>query len=104
SSIRRRVIIGGIVLALGIAAISAALFGGGANPGALVRLGAALTFLGVATLSPLFARGLAAVIGRPFRRTATGRLGDENAERSPRRTASTASALIVGLGRGRLRS
>jgi putative ABC transport system permease protein len=98
SSIRRRAIIGGIVLALGIAAISAALFGGAANPGALVGIGAALTFLGVATLSPLFARGLAAVIGRPFRRTATGRLGDENAKRSPRRTASTASALMIGLG------
>jgi putative ABC transport system permease protein len=98
SSIRRRVIVGGIVLALGIAAISAALFGGASNPGALVGLGAALTFLGVATLSPLFARGLAAVIGRPFRRTATGRLGDENAKRSPRRTASTASALMIGLG------
>jgi putative ABC transport system permease protein len=98
SSIRRRAIIGGIVLILGIAAISAALFGGAANPGALVGLGAALTFLGVATLSPLFARGLAAVIGRPFRRTATGRLGDENAKRSPRRTASTASALMIGLG------
>ena len=91
-------IVGGIVLALGIAAISAALFGGASNPGALVGLGAALTFLGVATLSPLFARGLAAVIGRPFRRTATGRLGDENAKRSPRRTASTASALMIGLG------
>jgi putative ABC transport system permease protein len=98
SSIRRRVIVGGIVLALGIAAISAALFGGASNPGALVGLGAALTFLGVATLSPLFARGLAAIIGRPFRRTATGRLGDENAKRSPRRTASTASALMIGLG------
>jgi putative ABC transport system permease protein len=98
SSIRRRAIIGGVVLALGIAAISAALFGGASNPGALVGLGAALTFLGVATLSPLFARGLAAIIGRPFRRTATGRLGDENAKRSPRRTASTASALMIGLG------
>ena len=98
SSIRRRVIIGGIVLALGIAAIGSALFGGASNGGALVGLGAALTFLGVATLSPLFARGLAAIIGRPFRRTATGRLGGENAKRSPRRTASTASALMIGLG------
>ncbi|HJX07562.1 MAG TPA: FtsX-like permease family protein [Actinomycetota bacterium] len=98
TSIRRRVIVGGIVLALGIAAIAAALFGNAANPGPVVGLGVALTFIGVATLSPLFARGLAAVIGRPFRRSAVGRLGDENAKRSPRRTASTASALMIGLG------
>ncbi len=98
SSIRRRVIVGSIVLVLGLAAISAALFGGASNPGSLVGLGAALTFLGVAQLSPLFSRGLAAVIGRPFRRSAPGRLGDENAKRNPRRTASTASALMIGLG------
>jgi putative ABC transport system permease protein len=98
ASIRRRVIVGTIVTGAGIAAILAALFGGASNPGALVGLGAALTFLGVATLSPLFARGLAAVIGRPFRRSAPGRLGDENAKRNPRRTASTASALMIGLG------
>jgi putative ABC transport system permease protein len=98
TSIRRRVIVGGIVLALGIAAIASALFGNAANPGLVVGLGVALTFIGVATLSPLFARGLTAVIGRPFRRSAVGRLGDENAKRSPRRTASTASALMIGLG------
>jgi putative ABC transport system permease protein len=98
ASIRRRIIVGSIVLVAGLAAIVAALFGGASNPGVLVGLGAALTFLGVATLSPLFARGLAAVIGRPFRRSASGRLGDENAKRNPRRTASTASALMIGLG------
>jgi putative ABC transport system permease protein len=98
ASIRRRIIIGTVVLTVGIAAIGAALFGGASNAGPLVGLGAALTFLGVATLSPLFARGLAAIIGRPFRRTASGRLGDENAKRNPRRTASTASALMIGLG------
>jgi putative ABC transport system permease protein len=90
--------VGSIVLVFGIGAISAALFGGVANGGVLVGLGAALTFLGVAILSPLFARALAAFIGRPFRRSASGRLGDENAKRNPRRTASTASALMIGLG------
>ena len=98
ASIRRRIVVGTVVLILGLAAIGAALFGGASNGGALVGVGAALTFLGVATLSPLFARGLAAFIGRPFRRSAQGRLGDENAKRNPRRTASTASALMIGLG------
>jgi putative ABC transport system permease protein len=98
ASIGRRVVIGSLITIGGVAAIVAALFGGASNGGVLVGIGAALTFLGVATLSPLFARGLAAFIGRPFRRSASGRLGDENAKRNPRRTASTASALMIGLG------
>jgi len=92
------VIIGSLVTLLGVAAIGSALFGGASNAGVLVGLGAALTFLGVAMLSPLFARPLASAIGRPFRRTASGKLGSENANRSPRRTASTAAALMIGLG------
>jgi putative ABC transport system permease protein len=61
--------------------------------------GAALTFIGVAVLSPLFTRPLAGFIGRPFRnRGIAGRLGRENAMRNPRRTASTAAALMIGLG------
>jgi putative ABC transport system permease protein len=61
--------------------------------------GAAATFLGVAVLAPLFARRLASVIGLPLRRLGlSGRLGRENAMRAPRRTASTASALMIGLG------
>ena len=98
SSIRRRVIIGSLVTLVGLAAIGSALFGGASNAGVLVGLGAALTFLGVAMLSPLFARPLASAIGRPFRGSAAGKLGSENANRSPRRTASTAAALMIGLG------
>src|SRR4029079_5071836 len=99
ASIRRRVIVGTIVLALGIAAILAALFGGASNPGILVGLGAILTFLGVAPLSPLFARGLAAFIGRPFRRSASGRLGAENAQRNPTPKTATPPALVIRLRR-----
>src|SRR5207249_6121546 len=68
------------------------------NAGILVGARAALTFTGIAMLSPLFARPLAAGIGRPFRRRISGKLGGENANRNPRRTASTAAALMIGLG------
>ncbi|MEP6758119.1 MAG: FtsX-like permease family protein [Actinomycetota bacterium] len=98
ASIRRRVIVGSVITAGGFAAIGAALFGNVSNAGIVVGLGAALTFLGVAMLSPLFARPVAAVIGRPFRGHIAGRLGGENANRNPRRTASTAAALMIGLG------
>ena len=66
---------------------------------AAVGLGALLVFLGIATLSPLFARRLAGAIGAPLPRLfgVTGKLARENSTRSPRRTAATAAALMVGL-------
>ena len=98
ASIRRRVIFGSLVTLAGAVALFAGLFGGVSNAGLVVGLGAGLTFLGVAMLSPLFARPLAAAIGRPFRGKISGKLGSENANRNPRRTASTAAALMIGLG------
>jgi putative ABC transport system permease protein len=98
-SLRRRLILGGLVLALGIAALLYGLFGNQSNAGALIGLGAAATFIGVSTLSPLVARRLAGAIGAPVRRLGVqARLGRENAMRNPRRTSSTASALMIGLG------
>jgi putative ABC transport system permease protein len=98
SSIRRRVIIGSLVTVGGIGALAAGLFGGVSNAGIVVGLGAGLTFVGVAMLSPLVARPIASILGRPFRRSISGKLGGENANRNPRRTASTAAALMIGLG------
>ena len=65
-SIRRRVVVGSLITVAGMAAIGLALFGNVSNAGLVVGLGAALTFLGVAMLSPLFAKPIASVIGRPF--------------------------------------
>jgi putative ABC transport system permease protein len=50
-------------------------------------------------LSPLVARPLARLLGWPFARWAgePGRIARGNAMRSPRRTASTAAALMIGL-------
>jgi putative ABC transport system permease protein len=50
-------------------------------------------------LSPVIARPASSVIGRPLARLLgePGKLGRENSMRSPRRTAQTASALMVGL-------
>jgi putative ABC transport system permease protein len=92
----RRIAIGGAVTVVGIAALVAGLSGGGAS---LVGLGAAGVFLGVTILSPLLARPVAGVVGAPFARLGvSGKLGRENAQRNPRRTASTAAALMIGLG------
>jgi putative ABC transport system permease protein len=50
-------------------------------------------------LAPAIARPASSVIGRPLARLLRepGKLGRENSMRSPRRTAQTASALMVGL-------
>ena len=97
-SLTRRSITGGIVVALGAAALSVGLFADGGI--ALVGLGAALTFLGVFLVMPLVARPMAAAIGWPIVRLTkvSGKLGRENAMRNPRRTAATAGALTIGLG------
>lgn len=66
---------------------------------ALVGAGAGVVFIGLAVLAPSFARPLARSIGYPLPRLggAIGKLAQENAVRSPRRTAATASALMIGV-------
>jgi putative ABC transport system permease protein len=99
SSLRRRAIVGSLLLAGGAAALFAGLFGGVSNAATVVGIGAYLTFTGVAVLAPFVARPLASLIGAPARVLGmTGRLGQENAKRNPRRTAATAAALMIGLG------
>jgi putative ABC transport system permease protein len=94
--LRRRFIRGGIITLIGVGLLAVGL----TEPAiALVGLGALLIFVGVAMLAPAVARPLASVIGRPLARLlgTSGRLGRENSMRSPRRTAQTSSALMVGL-------
>jgi putative ABC transport system permease protein len=94
--LRRRFIRGGIITLIGVALLAVGL----TEPAiALVGLGAVLIFVGVAMLAPAVARPLASVIGRPLARLlgTSGRLGRENSMRSPRRTAQTSAALMVGL-------
>jgi putative ABC transport system permease protein len=99
ASLRRRAIVGGVVTVVGVAALLYGLFGGPSDAALIVGVGAALTFIGVAILSPLVARPIAGLIGAPIRAMGfAGRLGRENAMRNPRRTASTAAALMIGLG------
>ena len=95
-SLVRRSIVAGLVLLIGVGVLAAGLFAGA---GILtIGIGAALTFVGVTLLVPLFARPLSRVLGAPVAALGpAARLGRSNAMRSPRRTASTASALVVGL-------
>jgi putative ABC transport system permease protein len=96
----RRSVMGLAVTAVGAAALLLGLFGGGSNAAAKVGLGAAAVFFGVAVLSPLIVRPVARFLGAPLPRLrgTPGKLGRENAMRNPKRTASTAAALMIGLG------
>jgi putative ABC transport system permease protein len=67
---------------------------------ALVQIGLGMlgVLIGVALLSPLAGRPVIKAFGVLFRPFGTvGRLATENSLRNPRRTAATASALMVGL-------
>ncbi len=95
-SLRRRVTIGGLAATGGLAA----LVGGLATSAILfVGLGAAAAFIAAGMLAPIVARPIAGMLGRPLAALAgaPGRLGRENAMRSPRRSAQTAAALMVGI-------
>ncbi|MEV7022417.1 FtsX-like permease family protein [Kitasatospora sp. NPDC093558] len=90
----------GSVLAIG----GLALIGFGAATGndsgrMPVALGAFLALIGVFVLLPLLSRPVIALVGPVLRKLAgtPGKLAQQNAVRNPRRTASTAAALTIGL-------
>jgi len=96
----RRTAVGILLAAAGAAALVAGtLTGDGGTAASLVGLGALGLILGATALSPVlarpFLRGVGAVL--PAVWGTTGRLAQENAVRNPRRTAATASALMIGL-------
>jgi putative ABC transport system permease protein len=94
---------GSILLAVaGFAALLFGLFGPGlGTTGILVwmGLGALLIFFGIALLSEPLVKPLAGWLGWPATRIGgvAGALARDNARRNPQRTASTASALMIGL-------
>jgi putative ABC transport system permease protein len=96
--LRRRGIIGGVALVLGVVAVWAALAPADVGWG-LFALGAALVVFGVLVAAPIAARPVVRVVTAPFVALSgtVGRIARENTLRMPRRTASTASALLIGL-------
>ena len=61
-------------------------------------LGALALLLGVITLAPVFSRGLVGAVGAPVTTLGSvGTLAVRNAQRDRRRTAATATAILVGL-------
>lgn len=101
ASLTRRLVVGGSTTALGAVWFGLGLFAasGTANVLSLLGLGAIKIFIGVYILSPAFARPVATAVGMPIAKLlgTPGQIAQGNAARSPRRTASTAGALMIGL-------
>lgn len=99
SSLVRRFVLGVVMVLAGIGCGATGLFTGVSNSGYWVGAGALLAMLGVASASPVLARPFLLVAVGTYRRLfgSVGLLAGHNAQRNPRRTAATASALMIGL-------
>ena len=95
-SLRTRACVGSTLAAVGGLAMTFGLLLENGGSLALVAIGAVGLFMGMSTLAPLVARPVARVLSAPMRGI-TGKLAKENTIRQPRRTASTASALMIGI-------
>jgi putative ABC transport system permease protein len=99
-SLRRRTVVGSVLAAAGVAAlVSGQANDDGSSAASLVGLGTILLVVGAIALSPVLARPFLRAVGTLLPRLygTTGHLARENALRNPRRTAATASALMIGL-------
>jgi putative ABC transport system permease protein len=97
SASKGRLAAGALVTAAGAAMTVGGATAVGSLP--LTGLGALALLIGVVMLGPVAARPTSAVLGAPLARLRgiSGQLARGNAMRNPRRTAGTASALMVGV-------
>lgn len=99
-SLRRRTVLGSALTAAGVAAVVVSLGTSDASSAAaLAGAGTVALIVGTIALSPMLSRPFLATVGALLPRFwgRPGKLARENALRNPRRTAATASALMVGL-------
>jgi len=98
-STRRRLETGGGAVAVGATLIAVGLNGIVTSPVVVLGVGSCVFVAGLGILSPLVSRPAARLVGSPL----AGLLGEpailgrQNAMRNPRRTAATASALMIGI-------
>ncbi len=90
--------LGVLVSGAGVAVVLAATSMKGSDGQAPMGIGAVLLIIGVFILTPLLSRPLIAAAA-PLMRVfgVSGKLARQNSVRNPRRTAATASALMIGL-------
>ncbi|HYN65949.1 MAG TPA: FtsX-like permease family protein [Ornithinibacter sp.] len=99
SGLKWRLSVGGVLLAAGVGGMTAGLLGVGSEPTYVLGAGAFGVLVGTALLSPVLGRPVLAGLGWVYRRGfgAVGLMAEQNTRRNPRRTAATASALMIGV-------
>jgi putative ABC transport system permease protein len=99
ATLRRRVLVGVLLAALGVACVVAGFSNEGTLALSLLGAGMLLVLVGVTLVSALVGRPLIHAFGLLYRRLfgTVGVLATENSLRNPRRMSATASALMVGL-------
>lgn len=103
ASLRVRTLIGLLVAGAGVSAVVAAVVTSSrddaASTGSLLGIGAAAVVVGTLLLAPAIATPVLRVMALPFVWLVKplGKLASGNVTRNPRRTASTASALMIGM-------
>ena len=99
SALRWRLVAGAAMIVGGGAAMVAGLVTDIPRPGWWIGGGILAVLLGVAAASPVISRPVVALAALLYRRVygSVGNLAGQNALRNPRRTAATASALMIGL-------
>lgn len=99
--LRIRNVLGALLTGAGVAVmLYVSTLGDGAKSNVLLAMfGSLLTLTGTLVLAPLLSRPLVSLAGRVTIRFfgVSGKLAQENALRNPRRTAATASALMIGV-------
>ncbi|MEO3762474.1 FtsX-like permease family protein [Streptomyces sp. B8F3] len=93
-SSRVRALVGGVLTAAGVVLT---VYGASSGPSVMLTVaGAVVTLAAFVVLGPVASSYAVRILGAPLRRM-NGRLARRNALRSPRRTAATATALMIGV-------
>ncbi|WP_203567913.1 ABC transporter permease [Aestuariimicrobium ganziense] len=95
----RRAVVGVAMALAGAAALVLGLFVDVPSPVTWAGVGMALAMIGVAVATPMLGRPVVWLVGKVYRALfgEVGKLAELNSVRQPRRTAATASALMIGL-------
>ncbi|MDE9367261.1 FtsX-like permease family protein [Luteipulveratus sp. YIM 133132] len=99
ATVTRRALGGGLMVLAGVGALLWVLTGDRTRETYWLGAGLLGVILGAVLMSPVVGRPVIRGIGLAYRRTfgAVGTLAEQNSLRNPRRTAATASALMIGL-------
>ncbi len=99
ASLRRRMLIGAGLVVVGIGSIAGGFAGSGGKGLTFIGIGALVVLIGVSLMAPVLGRPVIRLLGVVYKKTfgTVGVLATENSLRNPRRTAATASALMIGL-------